>query len=275
MKLVSIDVGIKNLSFCVFEIDNSEETAKYNIIKWDNINLSEKYDLKCSEINKTKICNKPATLSKNGTHVCCKHSKNYNYFKPIEELTHKYLNKQKIQSLINIADKYNVSYTKTSKKTELLASIFKFIENTCYEPIIRHNATKLDLVIIARNIQHRFDNILSEHLDTIDTLIIENQIGPIANKMKTIQGMIAQYFIMRNTNINIKFISASNKLKEFLPQDTIDYKKRKKLSILCCMQLIEKQEHLNEWVSFFNQHTKKDDLADCFLQGLWFIRNKH
>ena len=33
--------------------------------------------------------------------------------------------------------------------------------------------------------------------DDIDTVIIENQISPIANRMKTLQGMIAQYFIMK------------------------------------------------------------------------------
>ena len=37
---------------------------------------------------------------------------------------------------------------------------------------------------------------------------------PIANRMKTIQGMIAQYFIDKNVKL-IKFISASNKLKNF------------------------------------------------------------
>ena len=36
-------------------------------------------------------------------------------------------------------------------------------------------------------------------------VIIENQISPIANRMKTIQGMITQYFIMKNI-YNVEYI---------------------------------------------------------------------
>ena len=84
--------------------------------------------------------------------------------------------------------------------------INEFINNNCYTAIAKTNATKVDLVTIGRNIQHKFDEILSDHLSSIDIIIIENQIGPIANKMKTIQGMISQYFIMKNDNIQIEFI---------------------------------------------------------------------
>ena len=30
---------------------------------------------------------------------------------------------------------------------------------------------------------------------------------------------------------------------------------------------------MNCWIEHFNTHKKKDDLADSFLQGLWFIKN--
>jgi hypothetical protein len=51
--------------------------------------------------------------------------------------------------------------------------------------------------------------------------------GPIANRMKTLQGMIAQYFIMNNV-INIEFISACNKLKDFNTNKNTTYSERKK-----------------------------------------------
>ena len=38
-------------------------------------------------------------------------------------------------------------------------------------------------------------------INKIDYVIIENQIGPLAIRMKTIQGMIVQYFIMSNLNV--------------------------------------------------------------------------
>ena len=49
----------------------------------------------------------------------------------------------------------------------------------------------------------------------IDLILIENQIGPLALRMKMLQGMITQYFIQNNIT-NIIFVNASNKLKEFL-----------------------------------------------------------
>ena len=133
------------------------------------------------------------------------------------------------------------------------------------------------MVTIGRNIQHKFDEILEDHVLTINTIIIENQIGPIANKMKTIQGMLSQYFIMKNNNIEIEFISALNKLKDYLPKDNkekMDYKQRKKLGVQTCLEMVNTDFRFKEWETFFVKHNKKDDLSDCFLQGMWYIKYK-
>ena len=115
--------------------------------------------------------------------------------------------------------------------------------------------------------------------------------------MKTIQGMLSQYFIMKNNNISIEFISATNKLKGIdLPSNTEvnddedkdnnnkkdntdssskkEYKKRKKLGIETCLSIINSQESFVNWKNFVEKHSKKDDLSDCFLQGIWYINNK-
>ena len=275
MKILSIDVGIKNLSFCLFELQSPDEKSNHlKVIKWDNIDLSEKTESRCIEVDKNGLCDKPAKFSKDGKCYCLKHSKKHNYLQPSAELKQSYLNKQKIQNLIDIADKYKLTYEKPAKKANILGIINEFIHNNCYTAITKTNATKVDLVTIGRNIQHKFDEILADHLSSIDIIIIENQIGPIANKMKTIQGMISQYFIMRNNNIHIEFISACNKLKDFLPDEKIDYKQRKKLGIQTCLGIVNNDFRFKEWETFVNKHTKKDDLSDCFLQGLWFIKNK-
>ena len=91
--------------------------------------------------------------------------------------------------------------------------------------------------------------------------------------MKTIQGMIAQFFIMNNIN-NIEFISASNKLKNYITNKT-SYNERKKISIKITLDIITKENCLIEWQEHFNKHSKKDDLADSFLQGLWYIKEYH
>jgi len=277
MKLLSIDVGIKNMSFCLFEIQTPDQNTDYiKIINWDNIDLSEKTESKCIEIDKNGLCDKSAKFIKDGKCYCLKHSKKQQFLQPSVDLKPSYVNKQKIQSLIDIADKYKIKYDNPAKKSNLVALINEFITNNCFTPIIKTNASKVDLVTIGRNIQYNFDNILCD-VSSIDTIIIENQIGPIANKMKTIQGMISQYFIMKNHNIQIEFISASNKLKDFLPKEKdtkIDYKQRKKLGIQTCLEIITTDFRFKEWDTFFNKHLKKDDLSDCFLQGMWFIKHK-
>jgi hypothetical protein len=289
MKLLSIDIGIKNLSLCLFDIHTIETTSNHRkIIKWDNIDLSEKSESKCIEIDKNGLCDKPAKFSKDGKCYCLKHSKKQTFLQPTTELKPSYINKQKIQTLIEIADKYKIKYENPPKKTQLVALINEFITNKCFTAINKTNATKVDLVTIGRNIQHKLDEILCDHLSTINIIIIENQIGPIANKMKTIQGMISQYFIMKNNHIQIEFISASNKLKDFLEEEKVkdkdkdkdkdkekmDYKQRKKLGIQYCLEIISTDFRFKEWESFFNKHQKKDDLSDCFLQGMWFIKHK-
>jgi hypothetical protein len=124
-------------------------------------------------------------------------------------------------------------------------------------------------------------------LPDITHVIIENQISPIANRMKTIQGMLAQYFIMRNDNCIIEFISSANKLKQFpdinnsnqkknkdsgpLIQNP-NYKEHKKDSIYYCSRIIETNFH--NWCDSL-QADKKDDLADAFLQGLWYFKNRN
>jgi len=273
MKILSIDVGIKNLSFCLF-LTPEDNLNHLKVIQWDNIDISEKTDTKCIEIDKNGLCDKPAKFTKDSKCYCLKHSKKHNYLQPLAEFKQSYLNKQKIQSLIDIADKYKLKYDNPPKKYNILAIINEFINNNCYTAISKTNATKINLVTIGRNIQHKFDEIFNEHLLSIDTIIIENQIGPIANKMKTIQGMISQYFIMRNNNINIEFISACNKLKDFLSEEKIDYKQRKKLGVQTCLGIVNNDFRFKEWNTFFAKHNKKDDLSDCFLQGIWYIKHK-
>ena len=87
--------------------------------------------------------------------------------------------------------------------------------------------------------------------------------------------MIVQYFIMSNLDVqHIEFISASNKLKDCDTKDKEKYIDRKKLGIAKCLGVISTDFRFNEHLNFFNEHKKKDDLSDAFLQGLWFINNK-
>ena len=309
MKLLSVDVGIKNLSFCLFDYDEREKREiginkkdekkdikdikdikddKIRILKWDNIDLSEKNALLCCELDKTGlICGKPGLYCMSDKAFCLKHSKKQPYLRLTPELKPAFINKQKLLTLLEIAKKYGIQYNNsvTCKKPEIIALINQFVLENCFTEVCKSNATKIDLVTIGRNLQHKFDEIFypslndlndSEPLE-INTIIIENQIGPIANKMKTIQGMLAQYFIMKNNNINIEFISASNKLKNFTPinaetgkPEKLDYKQRKLLGVKTSLNFVDTDARFSEWSTFLHNHKKKDDLSDCFLQGIWY-----
>jgi hypothetical protein len=290
MRIVSIDVGIKNLAFCLFEKD--VDSSYYNISKWDIVNLSQEDEIqKCICIEKNIICGKPAKYTLNDSYFCLKHSKKQNYQIPSNELKANFINKQKIQKLIEIADKYMIQYEKPIKKNDLLFKINEYINNKCFKEITTTNASQIDLITIGKNIKNKFNKIFSID-EKIDYVLIENQISPIANRMKTIQGMIAQYFIMNNNTQHIEFVSSINKLKNNSKgkiqieeintkndnNDNInnnDYKSRKKLGIAKCLEILTQEHQFNNMLSFFTNHKKKDDLSDCFLQGLWFINNKN
>jgi hypothetical protein len=292
-RILSIDVGIKNLAFCLFE--KHIDSSYFNIAKWDIINLSQEDEIqtcKCTEKNGI-ICNKPAKYTLNDSYFCLKHSKKQDYQIPTSELRPSFINKQKIQKLIEIADKYNIHYEKPIKKNDLVFKINEYITHKCFKEITSTNASQIDLITIGKNIKNKFNKIFPIE-DKIDYVLIENQISPIANRMKTIQGMIAQYFIMNNNTEHIEFVSSINKLKEasgkLKPNEesqtqspsqtqtqdvaTKDYKSRKNQGISKCLEILTTEHCFANQLSYFNTHKKKDDLSDSFLQGLWFINNK-
>lgn len=149
-------------------------------------------------------------------------------------------------------------------------------------------AHDLDLITYGRNLMKHLDAILypvaSSSSNVIDMMIVENQISTLASRMKTLQGMITQYFIMKQVP-QIEFISASCKLKLFTDSqmsyddemniDASTYADRKKSGIVVCRSLGEisrkHQSDFAKWMACFENHKKKDDLADCFLQGLWRV----
>jgi len=330
-KIISIDVGIKNLAFCLYSV-NKQNTVE--IIKWDVIDLSQKLEVKCCELGKNGLCclspvkfvspllkkveqNPVQNLGQNQDnkggqkgeqeghppllYYCLKHAKKHSSLKvPIAELKMKSIQKLKIQPLTELAKKYYlIKETDNGKKlvkSQIVSLFQEYLKDYFFENVDQINATKLDLVTIGKNMLISFDEILQEHISTIDLVLIENQISPIANRMKTIQGMISQYFIMRNLNINIEFISSANKLKDYKPLevDTDDednskivdstkksgYSDRKKLGIKYCLELLNKEMDTEigkegKWTQFFTNHKKKDDLADSFLQGIWFLQKNY
>ena len=100
---------------------------------------------------------------------------------------------------------------------------------------------------------------------------------------------------MKNSDIIIEFISSANKLKSFenisngepdikdvqntknVENNTIKetqssiYKKHKVDGVTKCSQILDKNIQFKKWKHVL-ETKKKDDLADCFLQGIWYIQ---
>jgi hypothetical protein len=303
MKLISFDIGIKNMAYCIFEIRQGSQPS---IIDWNVLNLMEKETpkLQCNCLLKpknkktqAKTCNKTARFSKNDNYYCDKHAKmDEKYIIPTKECSQPSLKKKKVQELSMLCNELLLldnpkenNYT----KPQMLDKLQVYYTEKCFVPIINKknkSANNTDLISIGKSMKILLNQI--PVINDITNVIIENQISPIANRMKTIQGMLAQYFIMNNTDIEIEFISSANKLRdanitttpvensntlreaneEFITQNSI-YKKHKIDGVILCSQLLEQNPNFISWKNVL-ETKKKDDLADCFLQGMWYIRKK-
>ena len=77
MKIISFDVGIKNLAFCILEIDS--ENNKYTIEDCGILNLINKpvFNFSCKQKKKPNIvCGKKASyFDKNQIYYCKQHAK--------------------------------------------------------------------------------------------------------------------------------------------------------------------------------------------------------
>jgi hypothetical protein len=338
MRIISIDVGIKNLAYCIVEsvesVESEESMNKYKILHWDVINLcGEEHMCNCILKEKVKkgkakaenakaenakaknakaenakaenakaknakaeeticdtpplsLCNKKAVYWKAENYYCQTHAKqSADYFLPNASL--KNIKKWKRDALVSYAVTQGIVFPNQCKKDELLSCITTYLSEKTFDKIITVSANEMTLIQMGVQLVKDFDRVLGENnISLLDKIVIENQISPIANRMKTLQGMIAQYFIMRG-NPHIAFISSANKLKMFTKAEAeaeaeadskickskTSYSERKKAGVDIVKDLLS---HNNAtWLPNFLTHKKKDDLADAFLQGVWFLNKNN
>jgi hypothetical protein len=129
MKVLSIDVGIKNLAFCLF-VKPEDGTSNYEIAKWDSINLSQQIESKCCEVEKFKDCNKPAKFIKNGKCYCLKHSKKQPFQVPTADLKPASINKQKLNALELFANKHIKDMEKKNIKIRYVIKIINYCKES-------------------------------------------------------------------------------------------------------------------------------------------------
>ena len=274
MKIASFDIGIKNMAYCVFDC-SSGNTTYPDIIDWNVVNLStgNACAKNCNQHTKQNVpCNSKAKFYLGENNFCMKHAKMTDYLMPKKEYLPSYIKKMKKEDLYEYAKKMKFNPTNDLSKDRLVEFVMEELTKKLLRKVEKEkNANAVDLITIGVNIKKEFDKLVS--MQNLDRVIIENQISPIASRMKTIQGLLAQYFIMKYDTIQIEFISSANKLKGLAKQnenENSQYKQHKKDAISHTTELLTNPIY-QKWTHVLT-HTKKDDLADSFLQGLQYIR---
>jgi hypothetical protein len=216
---------------------------------------------------KNKVCGKKATWTHCGNKYYCGTHANNCHIEKAPNNYKKVRDKKKLskKDYAELGEKYIISPTSFFQtQNEVLDYIY---QNTLTPLKKRNSASDCNLIDVGIIMSQKLPSIME--LDNVDKILIENQIGPLAIRMKCVQGMLTQFFIEKGIK-DITFVSSSNKLKHFeVPKK--NYKERKMSGIMVTQKYITENAILNIWLTHFNKHKKKDDLADSFLQGLWYI----
>ena len=128
------------------------------------------------------------------------------------------------------------------------------------------NASTINMIELGKKLYEA----LEELKHPVDMILIENQIGQNAIRMKMLQGMITFYFISKGIP-HIEYWNAGNKLKRYVKGKTT-YAQRKKYSVQITRELVDKSFPSQK--EYYETHKKKDDLADCLLQLLDYLKKK-
>lgn len=322
--ILSIDVGIKNLSFCLLRLRLNNEQPGQNreieILKWNTLNLNDTLDTDTEVSVTTETATTTACTCKTG----CKLKPYYVYteennvvyackrhYKTVLEPSRRvfdtkppsYISKVlktftaenlrdfcKEYSFTNANEDQSATGNVKSVKQELKLKALTILRTEYVYPISTHascistiqfldqkeeqkqqlqqiqqknknplqQASTVSLVFVGYSLMKQFDELFyNGSNDQIDAVVIENQISPIANRMKTVQGMITQYFLMRGVNKeSIIYFSSVQKLKvapyHFIFQDASEnfgddadeiddiqtYDDRKKAGVACVRKIL-------------------------------------
>lgn len=140
-------------------------------------------------------------------------------------------------------------------------------------PLKKSKTKSLDMQSLCTRMAVELDKV--EALKDVSLVLLENQ--PSKNpKMKNLSFMLYSYFVIRNLKKDIKilFVNPRNKLEiydgPYVPCNLKgQYPRNKFYGKVYCKYFVR---NIPTALNFFESFKKRDDLADCMLQGVWYIK---
>ena len=170
----------------------------------------------------------------------------------------------------------NLAFCKVSYDSQKITNNFTIHEWKLID-VLENNSKNADIYTLAYLIITKLNTF---NFSDCDEIILEQQPN-LNSRMEKVSMIILNYFIMKNIMNNekkiiVKFVSAKNKLNvydgPFIECNLKLPYTRNKFYAKKYTEYIIKNDH--KWSNFFNSFKKKDDLADCFLQGAWYLMSK-
>ena len=294
MIIISWDVGIHNLAYCVME----KQPASVNIIDWGVIDIAKTpaHEICGCNMKSGKKCTKKAThvlcTPKCSYYYCrvhlnnaelpwCQNDTEMMFFSALANSKCEY--RKRDATLCNRAAKYHnqINLCTSHYQAQLKQDIAK------YSPMLITKPKQLPTDVLQYNMIEILDGMAGTFAGYgIQHCVIENQPSQKNPKMKSIANTLFDYFVIRGKidhrdglNIaTVRYMNACNKLKlnndntvavmQQSRDDAHKYKLTKELGITYTSKMIA---HDKKWLDYLQTHAKKDDLCDAYLQGRYYL----
>jgi hypothetical protein len=234
--ILSIDIGIRNLSMCIMSATDPKDFKSYKIHLWLNCNTLEPDKHLCTALQKNGFaCNKKC---------CLKYTKNNEVI---------YSCKSHFPKDIKI-EKTNYFKVKLIKDY-----LLQEITTIVLKKLVEIYDTNIEL----------FSQITKIYLEK------QPQFAPVMNFVSHIlYGKLVELFF--NKNCIIKFVRASQKLKAYTGPEIIchlknKYSQRKWFSVVYTKWFLENKfctDEKNIWLPILNSNSIQADLSDAYLQAI-------
>jgi len=323
MRLLSIDVGIRNLAFATIDVDKTTDNPlQFCIHDWGVFDLCPESDVPatcvcCSAKSvlqvpsgiqmPTTVCKKGKTVVviEVGSGLCVTHANKLGIYHQkqskaatlvhlktvyanrlsIPTIQHNLSNKPELNTWQSIVAFFKVPTTEQTGVRE----VYNWVKSHTGTIIQRIDATKIKTV----DAGIRFAELSRQRklFDGVDMLVIENQIGSVAVRMKAMQDMISVIASFAGVPKTVG-VSSSGKLSTTTQTQQIVtpieqsqsqsqcqsqksvYSKHKSDGITRCREWIQTLTGSDKlrWSDVFEGSKKKDDMADSLLQAIWMCK---